>query len=369
MAKTKRKQTQPAKPGSQAASQAARQQTQSVKPQSQAARQPTKPQGQPVRQQNRQRYMARKRNPWPYIGGTLVLVAAVIGLFIYLSNQHGSSNPSATGTPTDAATFQEVTNVNLQLLDQIGTGGIASPFKLTQGSPSALTGPTGKPEVFYYGAEWCPFCAAERWSIIVALSHFGTFHTLTQVASASNDSYPSTATFTFYQSGYTSQYIDFVSIEIQDQQRATLQTPTASEQQLVNTYDGPPYVAAQSAGGFPFVDIGNRYLISGPSYDAGVLRTNSQDPSSAPLSQQAIASQLATNNTLSQNVLGVANYLTASFCAITQNQPGSVCGDTTIQHIEASLSQTGQSHVPSGNLPVLAQYTIAADRDLRYSGV
>src|SRR5207237_546429 len=93
------------------------------------------------------------------------------------------------------------------------TGGVSNPFKLPPGSPPLLTGPNGKPEVFFYGAEWCPLCAAERWSIITALSRFGTFHNLKEIASSSTDSYPNTSTFTFYQSSYTSSYIDFVPVD------------------------------------------------------------------------------------------------------------------------------------------------------------
>ena len=43
---------------------------------------------------------------------------------------------------------------------------------------------TGKPEVLYVGAEFCPFCGAERWPLIVALSRFGHFTTLTNMQSA-----------------------------------------------------------------------------------------------------------------------------------------------------------------------------------------
>ena len=35
------------------------------------------------------------------------------------------------------------------------------------------------------GAEYCPYCAAQRWAMIVALSRFGTFSGLTTVHSAS----------------------------------------------------------------------------------------------------------------------------------------------------------------------------------------
>ena len=33
----------------------------------------------------------------------------------------------------------------------------------------------GKPEVLYVATEYCPFCAAQSWPLIIALSHFGQF--------------------------------------------------------------------------------------------------------------------------------------------------------------------------------------------------
>ena len=38
---------------------------------------------------------------------------------------------------------------------------------------TALT-EAGLPEMLYMGAEYCPFCAAERWAMVMALSKFGT---------------------------------------------------------------------------------------------------------------------------------------------------------------------------------------------------
>lgn len=335
-----------AKPKQQNTATAARKRREQVRQQRQermAA--PTK---QSVRNKNSRR-VVRRRNPWLFIGGVVVVIAVIVGIFIVLSNQStpqsGHTNP--TGTPVDATTLQQVTNVDPGLLSQIGTGGVPNPFKLTQGSPAALVGPSGKPEVFYYGAEFCPLCAAERWGVVVAMSRFGTFHNLHEMTSSSTDTYPSTSTFTFYQSSYTSQYIDFVTVEAEDQQQGPLQTPTANEQQLVNTYDGPPYLSAQYAGGFPFMDFGNKYLILGASYDPSVLRTDPTNTSSTPLSQQQIASQLSTENSISKDVLGVANYFTAAVCSLTNNQPSSVCSNSSIQSIETTISTSSRIGTPS----------------------
>jgi hypothetical protein len=129
---------------------------------------------------------------------------------------------------------------------------------------SSLTGPTDKPEVFYEGAEYCPNCAAERWSMIVALSRFGTFQNLSQEHSSSTDVDPNTATFSFYHSSYISQYIDFVPLERQSYSGVSLETPTADEQQIINTYN--------PGEAFPFIDVANTYLFLGASYDPAVLR-------------------------------------------------------------------------------------------------
>lgn len=295
-------------------------------------------------QGGKRRRLRRRSNRRPalLVGGVLVVIALIVVYFIFTSSQSTSSGPDRT--VASASVVNAVTKVDPALLSQIGTGGVANPFKAS-GSSTPLNGPTGKPEVFFYGAEWCPYCAAERWSIVVALSRFGTFHNLGETSSSSTDSYPNTATFTFYQSNYSSSYIDFVSIENGDRQRNTLQTPNAAEQQILTTYN---------VAGYPFMDFGNRYLIQNPSYDPTVLRTNQQDASSQPLTQQQIASQLSTENTLSKNVLGVANYLTAAVCSITKNQPSQVCSDTAIQSIETTIAQTSRSNGPSGSSSLLS---------------
>jgi Domain of unknown function (DUF929) len=298
-------------------------------------------------QRNRRRRVASRRSPWLLLGGAVILIAVIVGFFLFLSNQSQPSNSTkssnSANTSADATTFKEVTNVDPNLLSQIGNGGLSNPFELPKGSPSLLTGSDGKPEIYYEGGEFCPYCAAERWGMVVAMSRFGTFHNLRETTSLSTDTYPSTSTFTFYQSSYSSSYVDFVPVEAEDQQESPLQTPTADEQQLFNTYDAPPYTTSEGANSFPFIDIGNRYIDLEAGYSPALLRTNPQDPTSSPLSQQDIASQLTTENQLSKGILGTANYLTAATCAITNNRPSTVCSDSSIQKIEASLSSGNPS--------------------------
>lgn len=170
----------------------------------------------------RRRRGAKQGRPWLLIGGILILVVVVVGFFLVLENRASANIAGNIGQTADATTLKQVTHVDANVLSEVGAGGISNPFDNTQGSSTLLTGPTGKPEVFFYGSEWCPLCAAERWSMVVALSRFGTFHALKETVSASDDSYPNTSTFSFYQSSYTSSYIDFVPVENQDRDRKCL---------------------------------------------------------------------------------------------------------------------------------------------------
>lgn len=283
------------------------------------------------KQQQRRRVRSR-RSPWPYVIGTVVVIAILVVVFMVLSRQSSPAKQGQATTSTDKITFQEVTQVSPALLSQIGTGTLVAPFSTPSGSPPLLADSTGKPEVFYYGGEFCPYCAAERWGVVVALSQFGTFHTLDETTSSSTDVYPDTATFTFYKSSYSSSYVDFVPVEGTDRQQAALQPLTPNEQNLVSTYD--------TSGSIPFMDIGNKYLVTQPGYSPGVLRTDPQNTNSSPLSQQQIAGQLSSVNTISKGILGTANFMTAAICTLTNNRPSNVCSASYIQSIERSLKPT-----------------------------
>ena len=70
-----------------------------------------------------------------------------------------------------------------------------------------------RPEVLYVATEYCPYCAAQSWALLVALSRFGTFTGLTAIRSGSYQPFPDLATWTFYGSAYSSRYLTFVPVE------------------------------------------------------------------------------------------------------------------------------------------------------------
>jgi hypothetical protein len=119
----------------------------------------------------------------------------------------------------------QVTGVPAATLDRVGQGAVPAfthgQPALTTGSGAALTS-GGKPQMLYIGAEFCPYCAATRWSMAIALSRFGTLTPLHGIHSSSTDTDPNTATLTFYKSGYTSKYLDFTPVEVQTVRRGPL---------------------------------------------------------------------------------------------------------------------------------------------------
>jgi thiol-disulfide isomerase/thioredoxin len=265
--------------------------------------------------------------------GSVVVVLAVVLVFVIVKLNGGKPSASSaqglSNGPTGSAlsaVVDKVTSVPASALNTVGNGGGAVTGKPTTISGSALTA-NGKPELFYMGAEYCPYCAAERWAMIVALSRFGTFTGLHTVHSSSTDTDPNTPTFTFYKSSYTSQYLAFTPVELTTNVPTstgyvTLQTPTAAQQAIVTKYGG-----ANSP--IPFVDFGNHYLINGVSYDPGVL---------AHLSWATIASDLSNpTSQVARAIDGTANYITAAICkGLTNNAPATAC-TSTVQSLESQI--------------------------------
>jgi hypothetical protein len=278
--------------------------------------------------------VARQRRLVSIAGTAIVLVLAVLVGAHVVTSSNASAATAASG-PAPASVVDRVMGVDQSTFDQVGRGTVAQLPTPVGGEPGV--GPNGLPQVTYIGAEYCPFCAGERWPLIVALSRFGTFSGLQLSHSASDDVYPNTPTFSFVGSTYTSPYLEFDPVELQSNVRSgngyqPLQTPTPAQASLLQNYDRPPYVPASAAGSIPFIDIGNQYLVSGASYDVGTLRGMTPDQIAATLSNPS--SQQA------QAIVGSANALTAAICSSTGNMPVDVCSAPAVASLQATLAAT-----------------------------
>ena len=263
----------------------------------------------------------------------IVIAAVVVFAGIKPGASAGGGAAAGQANPALARLIAQVTGVPVSTSNAAGDGGgqVTTPLARVVGPPLTAG---GKPEVFFLGEEFCPYCATESWSLIVALSRFGTFTGLSTIHSASYRPYPALATWTFYGSAYTSKYLTFVPVEIRSNIPTSrtarsesaagytrLQKLTAAQRALVTRYD------TMSAS--PFVDFGNKYVLVGTSFSPGVLihRTWSQ-----------IAAALRNpRGTIGQAILGSANYITAAICALTGDQPATVCTPTVRSLLSKAL--------------------------------
>ena len=281
----------------------------------------------PQRPQNRRRYA---RQPWWRRNlaalSTVVVVVGLIVAFIVYTNMQNKTTAAGIGDAAPASVLTAISGVTAKTEAAVGAGGVQIGLEGTPPNVPVLTS-KGLPEVIYVGAEYCPYCAAERWSTIIALNHFGSFKGLTLMKSSPSDIYPNTSTFSFRGATYTSKYLVFNATETQDRNRQALDTPNADALAAFNTYDTAPYTNQQ--GGIPFVSYGNQYVTTAGPYQPTMLQN---------LSWQQIASQLNNpNSAVTKAIVGTANYETATICKLTNNQPADVCGASYIQQIEATL--------------------------------
>jgi hypothetical protein len=265
---------------------------------------------------------------------SIAVVVVIVLVFVVVKVTGSSKSPTSATTlaaPVTASptVVSEVTNVPAAVSDAVGIGqGVTAP-QVLKNQPKLTA--NGKPEMLFIGAEFCPFCAAERWSMVVALSRFGTWSGLTETTSSPWDTDPATATFSFRDAAVTSQYVQFVSVEHETNDntgpntRALFQALTPAQAKLWSKYSAQ---FGQQTG-YPFVDVGNKVFVIGPSYDPGGLQG---------LDQQEIASKLTkASDPVTQAIVGTANYLTAAICSETGNQPASVCTSAGVHKAAVAL--------------------------------
>ena len=246
--------------------------------------------------------------------GALFLVLAVVvsvATLVGVALGSGAGSPATSGaTSLSPAIESAATSVSAETLRVVGAqAGLTAPAKVP-GQRPPLLGPDTKPEVLYVGAESCPFCAAERWALVVALSHFGRFTGLAATHSSSSDVYPDTPTFSFYRSTYAGSHIDFAAVELQANEPVgghypTLQRLTSSQQAVLDAYDTAPYTSVPRS--IPFIDIGNRFVLVGAGFDPAVLQGKSMAQIAEALSQPSTAIARAVDGSASLLVAAITN--------------------------------------------------------------
>jgi hypothetical protein len=270
--------------------------------------------------------------------GACALLAAGGTVAALRLGSRGPADPALTGLIT------EVTTVPMSAL-RSASGGQGSyvgslPSASTAGNAASssimvfagLSAPTvvhgsplssgGKPEVLYVGTEFCPYCMAESWSLIVALSRFGRFSGLSTSRSPSFEDVPPIDGWTFYGSSYTSRYLAFAPVETHSnvlvkptddpgsaKSYRPLQRLRPDEQAVMSQYD--------KARQTPFIDFGGTAIELGSGIEPTVL---------AGLTWSQIAAELRRPaSTAGAALLFEANTLTSELCQLTDDRPAAAC--------------------------------------------
>jgi thiol-disulfide isomerase/thioredoxin len=284
---------------------------------------PKMPRARAMREEMKRKEARRKQLT---IAGAVVGVVVLVVVIMVVVKVTGGGSKNDKTTSASGSVASNVTTVPATVLAKAGDGGASPPKKITD--QPALTS-NGKPEMLYFGAEWCPFCAAQRWPMAVALSRFGTLKGLGQTHSRVDDTPSNIPTLSFSKSTYTSKYLTFTPVETQDTNGKTLTTPTKEQNDLVSKLDTPKYVGGQGSGSIPFITYGNKYVSSGSSYDPTILGGKSH---------AAIASDIHSGSgTIGKTVDGAANVITATICEMTGNKPANVCTVSAITTIQKNL--------------------------------
>ncbi|MHB1905466.1 MAG: DUF929 family protein [Acidimicrobiales bacterium] len=267
---------------------------------------------------------------WIAVGLVVVVVATLV--IIKVTSGGSSSSGAQAFQPANPAVVSQVTSVPATVFNTIGVNSSAigvAPPQVMKKLPFVTVTENGKklPEILYVGAEYCPYCAAERWATIIALSRFGTWSGLGNMASYSGDIYPNTPTFTFARARYHSKYVAFRSVEMYTNYLNAAKTYyqpfqklSPEENALFKKYDNCKYITGltcQNNESFPFVNFANQVMIVGSSYTPAALDGNTRDQIAQGLTN--------TQDPITEAIIATANYQSASVCSIDGGQPASVC--------------------------------------------
>lgn len=234
----------------------------------------------------------------------VIVVLIAVGVGIVISKQPPKETAAGAGT----AAVAQLANLPAAAFDAAGNpGSNAIPKKIEGG---AVLKDGDKPEVLYVGAEFCPYCASERWALVAALDRFGDFTGLEPTRSADNDG--NLATVSFVNSKYTSDYVAFRAWETQDRNGKELQK-VPDDVTAMLTKNNP-------RGSIPWTSFGTHETIgSGVPVDPFASLTGDD-------AWTKIVDQMKTGTgDVGQPVMASANAITAQICVLTNGQPANVC--------------------------------------------
>jgi thiol-disulfide isomerase/thioredoxin len=297
----------------------------------------------------RQPTVARKRSglaPAAVLATTTVVLAVLVILLVSVFATSPSAAAAYGTMPAPASITKAISHVPAAAFSRAGSAATSSgPYAggITVLHSQSPLSEDHKPLIVYVGANWCPYCAATRWPLAVALSRFGTFKGLELTQSSLTDDPSAINSLSFYGSTYASRYLGFLPTEQCSDMPASGSTKAAAEcngytplqplsltaARVFDKYDFAPYVPASSAGGIPFIAFANAYVEKGALIDPSII---------SAMTHLAIAKSLAKpTGSPGRTILAAANDYTAAICKLTGSRPGKVCQMPAVAQAGAQL--------------------------------
>lgn len=267
---------------------------------------------------------AVKKDSNAFVWGVVALVVVGVGAMFVLAGSSSKSKSNSPEVKLSAGEMAQLTDVPVAVIEKAGGGVGELPEKLPADTPRLVS--DGKPEIVYIGAEFCPYCAGERWPLVQALTRFGTFTDLGKsVSGPAPEAYPNTPTVTFYGSSYKSDYLVFTPVETASSSGEPLDSLSSEQQKLLDTFG--------SNGAIPFLDIGGLYVKNGASVSPALLASQHMTTVT-----QVLDSLSDPADQVGQAINGSANVITAAICEATGGKPADVCETGAVKAGAARLS-------------------------------
>ncbi len=179
----------------------------------------------------------------------------------------------------------------------------------------------GKLYLFFMGAEYCPYCAAERWAIVRALQKFGQWDGLKQTISAARDEpFLNLPTYDFTKVTYSSPHIEFTPRETKDREFKPLQKLLKTEEKLVRKFNPKKEI--------PFLIIGGRFMQIGSGYTPKILIGHTFRQTETELKK--------FESEIRKTIDNEANIIAALLCV--SGLPPELCKETGVAELVAQAS-------------------------------
>ncbi len=277
----------------------------------------------------RQKKKDRTRRITIYVTVAIIAASIAVGVYFVSTASGGSVLDKYDNVPISSTVMAGLQSVSRQPYGPAPSSTMQSDVDNYAQSPYVSN---GKPELVFVGGEFCPYCAVERWALIMALNRFGNFTNLHYMTAANDEG--DYATFTFVGSSYSSNYIVFKAFEAEDRAGNALQTVPANYSSVWTTF----------GNGFPFVNMGNTYVIKVSLLAFPDILTGGNWTS--------ILNEISTSDSTGLQIRQAANMITAVICKATSGSPAAVCSAPPIGSATSAIA--GPTY---GALSVLSQAT------------